>query len=59
MQKNLKKDMYMYNSHLAMHLKLTQYGNSTIFQFFKKVAFEGKKRKHREKLESVMESLKW
>ena len=48
MQKNLKKDMYMYSNHLAIHLKLTQYGKSTVFQFFKKGAFEGKKRKQGE-----------
>ena len=40
--------MYMYNNHLDIYLKHNM-ANQLYFKFFLKVAFEGKKRKHREK----------
>ena len=36
MEKNLKKYIYIYLNHFAVHLKLTQYCKSTIFQLKKK-----------------------
>ena len=46
MERNLKKNMYVQLSHLAMYLKLTQYYKSTILIIiFEKRILEKKKKK--------------